>query len=191
MTTTKQLTGSEKLANCPPQLAGATVHHFWQWAFSDLQRNDTRSAYAEWLVAQLLDIPLTTRVSLTECDLRTPAGVTILVKSSAYLQSPDQRDLSKINFSGLNVRKFNPDTNEYAENPTFNADLYVFCVQTQTDPGRWNALELNQWDFYLLPKAELEKLGQKTMSLSHLSTLCNKMNAREFRAVAKVEIDKI
>jgi len=35
------------------------------------------------------------------------------------------------------------------KNPTFNADLYVFCLNIEKHPERFNAFNLEQWRFFL------------------------------------------
>src|SRR5690349_13309534 len=78
------LTGTEPLVGSAAEGQDATVLNFWQWAFGDLCPNDIRGVFSEWLVAQLLGIPLPEgRESWAAWDLRTLEGVTIEVKSCA------------------------------------------------------------------------------------------------------------
>lgn len=186
----EKLTGNEVLLNTGEFLQNARILHFWRWAFSDLKMNDIRGKFAEWLVAKLLDISLDVRGSWDECDL-VKDGVRIEVKSSAYLQSWRQNKPSKIVFSGLKGRKLEKLTNKYHDEQTYNADLYVFCVQNETDASKWNALDLDQWDFYLVKRKELEKIGQKTISIGPLAKLCPKINAKEFCEYGRTEIVKL
>ncbi len=170
-------------------LKEATVLNFWQWAFSDLQMNDIRGIFAEWVVAQLLGIPLETRDSWQEWDLETPEGVTIEVKTSAYVQAWPQKEKSRIVFSGLKGKRLNPNMNTYAEEKTYNADLYVFCVQVEEDPGKWDALDLAQWRFYLVPKVEIARTNSNSLSLSAVSRFSPEMTAEEFRVKARLAIE--
>lgn len=121
-----------------------TIVDFWRWAYSDLMGNTTRGVFAEWLVARLLDLPATARVEWDACDLVTPEGVRIEVKCGAYRQRwHSHHPVSKIVFTGLRARSWSPDGG-YSPAPSFNADLYAFCVQTQIDIARWDALDLSQ-----------------------------------------------
>ncbi|MHB0998540.1 MAG: hypothetical protein ACYC27_04775 [Armatimonadota bacterium] len=94
------LTGNEVLTNCPDNQK-STVLDFWKWAFSGLKANNIRGIFAEWMVAKLLGLDVPIRDSWAECDLITPDGIKIEVKTSAYLQVWQQKGLSKISFSGL------------------------------------------------------------------------------------------
>jgi hypothetical protein len=78
-------------------------------------------------------------------DLQTPEGLKIEVKAAAYLQAWEQKRPSQIVFS--------------------------FCVQTETDSARWDALDLSQWRFYLLDQAALAAHGIKSIRLPVLATL--------------------
>lgn len=186
-----KLTGNEQLCGSTLELENVTILDFWKWAFSNLQMNNVRGIFAEWLVAKLLCIPLDIRDSWQEWDLITPSGVKIEVKTSAYLQSWEQVKPSRIVFNGLKGRKLYSSTSKYAHTATYNADMYVFCVQIEKDPVKWNALDIDQWKFYLLSKEEMERLNQKSISLNPLTKICPAMTAGEFQVKATEMIDTI
>lgn len=183
-----QLTGSECLFKAGLVLSDATVLDFWRWAFGNLCANDIRGIFAEWMVARLLGILQPPRDSWKEWDLITPGGVTIEVKASAYLQTWSQKRPSKIKFTDLKGRKLDPYTNQYDQTATYNADLYVFCIQIEQDVASWNALDLDQWRFYLLSSQQVAKLNYQSISLATLGKVSQEMNADEFRQAAEVMI---
>jgi hypothetical protein len=108
----------------------ATVVDFWRFALSDLRMNNTRGYLAEFLVAKAVGATAG-RVEWDAFDVLAPSGARIEVKSSAYLQVWDQRPPSRIVFSGLTGRTWSPQGGESSV-ATYNADVYVFCVQTAT-----------------------------------------------------------
>jgi len=180
----KKLTGQEELRGGP--VSGATLLDFWQWAFSDLQMNDTRGILAEWIVMKLLgidsaQIPL--RDSWGDSDLRTPEGVSIEVKTSGYAQSWSETANSKIRFTGLNGRTWSAEDG-FGEEPDYKAQLYVFCVQIEKDLTRWDALDLGQWRFYIAPREKLVAHGGESISLSTLQTIARELTADEFQQEA-------
>jgi hypothetical protein len=182
MSESRTLTGDEQFIHPSFTVANHTVLGFWQWAFSDLRANNIRGIFAEWMVAKLLDLPLApVRDSWAESDLQTSCGVTIEVKASAYIQTWKQTQLSNIIFTGLRRRKFFPEINQYATLPTYNADVYVFCLQIETDHQKWNALDVTQWRFYLLRQEDL--LQRQTASVSHnvLRRISQEMTGPQFR----------
>jgi type VI protein secretion system component VasA len=79
-------------------------------------------------------------------------------------------------------------SNIYAEKSTYNADLYVFCVQIEKDARRWDALDLSQLRFYLTSKKELTQLDQDSLSINTLARLSSEMTAEKFQVRAKAAI---
>jgi hypothetical protein len=86
-------------------------------------------------------------------------GVKVEVKSSAYLQSWRQRRLSRITFSGLMGRAYSDETNELAADPSLRADVYVFALYTCQDPTHYDVLDLDSWEFYMVPATTLREAG--------------------------------
>jgi hypothetical protein len=161
------LTGSEAFGG-----SGLSVLDFWRWAFSDLRENIVRGVFAEFLVARAVGDPSSLRHAWDNFDVTTPDGITIEVKSSAYLQSWRQRGVSRITFSGLTGRAYSYDTNEMAADPSLRADLYVFALHTCQDPSQYDVLDLDSWEFYVVPVSTLREAGSpKSISKAFLDRL--------------------
>lgn len=67
----------------------------------------------------------------------------------------------RITFAGLKVRD-----NTEGSLPEYRSDLYVFVFQAQRDPRLWNALDLRQWEFYMLSRADMEAISTGSISLT-------------------------
>jgi hypothetical protein len=52
---------------------------------------------------------------------------------------------------------------------TYNADVYVFCVQTATTHEDYDPLDVGQWNFYVLPRTRAEALSYKSLGLATLT----------------------
>lgn len=155
------LTGAEMFEGCD-----ASVSDFWRFAMSDLRMNNVRGYLAEFLVARAVGATHP-RTEWDAFDVLTPEGVRVEVKSSAHLQVWDQRRLSKITFSGLRRRTWTP-AEGYAAGATFNADVYVFCLQTAKSHDEYDPRDVSQWEFHVLPRSELEQLGLRSIGLATL-----------------------
>jgi hypothetical protein len=174
-----------------------TIADFWRWAFSDLCDDDVKGIFAEWLVCRLLDLPMTRRFSWANCDIRTPGGVRIEVKSSAWWQSwrllngdgsprePRVEPSQVIQFRRLKSR--DPELYGVCQGgekdivASYHADLYVFAIQNEHNAEIWNALDLRQWTFYLLTRNQVEGTGYASMSLKWLESKHSSLTAAEFR----------
>jgi hypothetical protein len=155
------LTGDERFKG-----VDHTVKDFWLYAARDLRSNVLRGVLAEWLVAKAVDAtePLP---EWHEFDVLAPAGIRVEVKSCAYLQSWPQRRLSTIAFSGLNAAKWDAELGR-SDQRTFNADVYVFCVQTARSHDAYDPLDVSQWNFYVLPRSSVESIGQRSIGLARI-----------------------
>ncbi|GAA2626384.1 hypothetical protein [Streptomyces axinellae] len=140
------------------------VVDFWRFAMSNLKMNNVRGYCAEFLVHRALG-STSPREEWAGHDAETEDGTRIEVKTSAYLQAWDQRRLSTIQFTGLRSKLWNPRTGE-ADKATYNADVYVFSVQTARSHEEYDPLDLAQWEFHIVPGSVLVALNQKSMALS-------------------------
>ncbi|RLA80266.1 MAG: hypothetical protein DRG78_11300 [Epsilonproteobacteria bacterium] len=145
------------------------VLSFWQWSSSELLGNALRGVLAEFIVASTIDVLDNPREEWDAYDLQTKKGLKIEIKSSAYLQSWEQKKLSNISF-GIQPTG---DSQSNSTIRTRKSDIYVFCVLAHTDKESVNPLDLSQWDFYLLDTNILNTKvpTQKTISLSRLLSL--------------------
>lgn len=160
------LTGSEPLSG-----TDATVHDFWRFAMSDLRMNNVRGYLAEFLVAKAVGAT-GQRIEWDAFDVLTPDGTRIEVKSSAYLQVWDQRHPSRIVFTGLTGRTWSPQAGE-APTATYNADIYVFAIQTAQTHDQYDPLDVSQWSFYVLDRGAVEHLGYNSISLATLARVAD------------------
>lgn len=140
----------------------ATVVDFWRFAMSDLRMNNVRGYLSEFLVARAVG-SVQRRTEWDSYDVLSPDGIRIEVKTSGGLQSWSQSKPSKPLFSGLRARTWTPE-NGYSE-PGYNADVYVFCHQTATTHDEYRALDVGQWDFYVLSGKDVAGTGYNSLSL--------------------------
>lgn len=134
--------------NTPLEL---TVFDFWQWTASDLVSNATRGLLAEFIVASALGVATNVREEWRAFDLLTATGTKIEVKSAAYLQSWAQNKQSEIIFSVRPTRAWDADTNVLSTEIKRQADVYVFALLAHRDKRTLNPLDLDQWEFYVVP----------------------------------------
>lgn len=168
------LTGNEEFT-LNGSNAGITILDFWRWAYSDLLNNTQRGVMAEFLVYSsfntvLPPLPTQMRVDWLPFDVTSPSGRRIEVKSAAYLQSWTTDFPSQIQYDI--APKLAWDGKNYATEAKRNCDLFVFCLYTALTRDK-SILDLNYWEFYVLPTSVLNTKipNQKTISLSSLLKL--------------------
>ncbi|MCP4213453.1 MAG: hypothetical protein GY765_02300 [bacterium] len=146
---------------------------FWQWSASGLVGNALRGMLGEFIVASDLGCLDAPRMEWNAYDLETANGLKVEVKSAAYLQSWKQEKLSAIQFDIKPTFGWDAKTNQTSKTKERHADVYVFCVLNHRDKATVDPLNMEQWKFYILDTAILDKkVGtQQTISLSRLLKL--------------------
>ena len=137
-------------------MLGFTLLDFWQWTASDLVSNSTRGVLAEFLVARALGLDAGVRDEWQAFDLQTPSGKKIEVKSAAYVQSWGQKELSKIVFSTRHSLAWDAETGAFATESKRQADIYVFALLAHREKNTIDPLDLDQWEFYVVPTSALD-----------------------------------
>ena len=165
-------TGEERFVS-KKELKKFSLVEFWQWSTSDLLTNTTRGILAEYIIATDLGIEKTFQNDWESYDLTSKNGLKIEVKSSAYIQTWQQTELSKITYSIRPSKKYNPKINRFDGKPQRHSDFYIFCLLHHKDQETINPLDLDQWIFYVLNTRTLDKElpNQKTITLSSLLKL--------------------
>ena len=145
------LSGNEEFRG-DGQGSSLRVIDYWKWSGSNLMDNTSRGVVAEFLVATAIGLHRKPRVEWERYDLELRPGVTIEVKSSAYYQSWDQEQRSTVEFAIGRRKRWRAEKRRWSKERARWANLYVFCVLEGCDP-----LDTNNWEFLVLPTAELEK----------------------------------
>jgi hypothetical protein len=159
-----------------------SVQSFWRWGFSDLRENIARGILAEFLVAQAVGDPGPTRHAWQPYDVITPAGTKIVVQSSACRESWRQNP-SRITFSGFTGEAHSDETTDLEAGSSLSANAYVFALHICREPGQYDVLDLDAWEFYPVPvetfrahgfpnpvsKAFLDGVGAEAVDLAGLA----------------------
>lgn len=148
-----------------------TVLDFWRWGMSELRTNTLRGVMAEFIVSKAVGATAPGRVEWDPYDVVTPDGVRLEVKCGAYLQSWSQQRHSRIVFSGLSARMLDESVGTYVGERGYNADVYVFAVQTATSHDVFDVLDTRQWEFYVVSRSRVEATGYRSLSLATVRTL--------------------
>jgi hypothetical protein len=158
---------------------------FWKWSVSDLVSNATRGRLAEFIVASAVGIDLGgVRDEWGAYDLKTPWGLTIEVKSAAYIQTWAQRGFSLITFGTRPSRSWDPETNILSSESKRQAACYVFALLANQDRQTIDPLDVGQWEFFILATTSLNNRtrGQNSISLKALKAACEPVSYSKLRS---------
>jgi hypothetical protein len=158
-------TGQEQFRSGADPL-GFQLLDFWRWSGSDLVGNTARGILAEYLVARALGSNQPTRDEWLPFDVLSAGGVRVQVKSAAYLQSWYQAKPSRIAFSIRATRSWDPKTNVLAPQPSRECDVYVFALLAHGDKATLDPLDVGQWRFYVLSRADVDGYSRSQHSIT-------------------------
>lgn len=142
-----------------------TVLDYWRWAASDLIGNVNRGILAEYLVAAAIGATREPRDPWAPFDLVDPQGVTIEVKSAAYVQAWGQRNQASLSFLVKPTRTMTGDPVLDAT-PGRRSQVWVFAVLHHKEQATINPLDLTQWEFYVLPTWFLDRRTRSQHSIA-------------------------
>jgi hypothetical protein len=168
-------TGAEAFCFQGEDYPGMTLLQFWQWSVSDLVSNATRGRLAEFIIASALGVASDVRNEWDAFDLTTARGLRIEVKSCAYLQCWKQKKPSAITFSIRKTRAWDAATGVLQEQSSRQSDLYIFALLAHQESKKMlNPLDLDQWQFFLVPTKVLDGYGRSehSITLKSLFKLC-------------------
>ena len=168
-----EFTGEEEFTGMEPHTT--TVRDFWQFALGDLRMNSARGYPAEFMVGEALGIENLKRVEWDSYDLKF-GDITIEVKSSAHLQSWDQKKVSTLQFTSLQGTRYHPRAPGSGEDPLgrrFIAMVCVFCAHTQTEHKKYHQLNISQWEFFVVSRTDLVATGLKSLGINRARQLAS------------------
>ncbi|MHB1324928.1 MAG: hypothetical protein ACYDGS_02975 [Thermoleophilia bacterium] len=167
--------GSELFCDSDRDL-GFDLLGFWRWSASDVISNATRGILAEYLIARAVGAADGVRDEWAAYDLHDPRGISIEVKSAAYIQSWYQERVSTISFNCPKTLAWDARTNRQSSEKRRQAKVYVFALLAHRDQATLNPLDVSQWEFYVVPTATLDhrERSQHSITLKSLRDLHGK-----------------
>ncbi|MCJ0930667.1 hypothetical protein GLV94_08250 [Virgibacillus halodenitrificans] len=111
------------------------------------------------------------------------------MKSSAYVQSWEQIKESTPSFGIAPKYAWTGKGNEYEQEKRRFAHYYIFCLLAEKNREEVDPLNINHWEFYILPTEILNQYNkaQKKISLGPLQRLCKGVTYHEI----KPQLDKL
>lgn len=163
---------------------GYTLLDFWRWSVSDILSNATRGRFAEFIVGTAIGLNIQNlRKEWDTYDLETENGIKIEVKSAAFIQSWKQTKYSAISFSIKKSIYWDEEIGYSKHPPARHADVYVFCLLNHKNSQSINPLQLEQWDFFVVPTYKLDNYprNQSSITLRSLEKLCTSGKYRDLK----------
>ena len=170
----KRISVSKLTGNEPFKNAGGkrfSVLDFWRYGFSNLNSNVLRGALAEFIVENSLkdNAQIEVRNPWGDYDVDAPNGKKIEVKCCSYIQDWDQKEFSRVQWSGLKAKTlyWSSAIDTSSEMPAdYKADIYVLALFKHQDHATLDILDMDQWCFWVFSKKILKEVAKNGISLS-------------------------
>lgn len=163
---------------------------FWKFHYSNVY--SLHGEIAEFVVARALGVTEAQNTEYWTLWDTTYRNKRIEVKATAYFHLWNENGkISKQRTFGITMANGSYDADKSGNNELCRQnDIYVFCLNTGDTKESSNPLNLNHWEFYIVPTAVInEKCGNnKTISLGKIKNLG--FSAKHYDEI-KSEIDKI
>ncbi len=172
-----------------------SVHDFWRWALSDWTSPATRGMLAEYFVRCATATDGRPAKDWNYVDIECNDGMTVEVKCSACLQPGKGGKLVRSNpLFSIKQKTYAWSNREWdwlpkPGKPRRWADVYVLCLENETDRLNYDPLDLSQWEFFVIPTFRLDETFGNQNSVS-----VRRLQQEGFRTVPfdklKSEIDR-
>ncbi|MDY4488820.1 MAG: hypothetical protein SPE18_12355 [Candidatus Limivicinus sp.] len=164
-----------------------TILEYWRWHYSEIF--DLQDTIAEYIVGKALGLTEAQNVgSWTLFDMLY-RNKRIEVKETSYYHAWQTDEEKK---SPARVFSITKSYSRYQDNTsTFERqnDIYIFCLNTGETRKDSNPLQLEHWEFYVIPTAVINRecSDGKTISLSRVRKIASPTSYNDL----KEEIDRI
>ena len=150
----KHLTGDEEfLFNGQP--TDMTMLEFWRWHYSEIF--DLQEKIAEYIVAKALGLNEADNVgswTLYDIDYRNKR---IEVKETSYVHAWQTDEEEKSKQRSFGITKAHTVYGDSSSELARQNDIYVFCLNTGMTRAESNPLQLEHWEFYVVPTEVINK----------------------------------
>ncbi len=163
------------------QPTGMSIIDFWRWHFCD--RFDLQDKIAEYIVAKALGLSSADNVgSWTLFDILY-RNKRIEVKETSYFHSWQTDEEPKSKARIFNISKAFSEYKDPSSTFERQNDIYVFCLNTGYTRADSDPLQLEHWEFYIVPTRVInEQCGDaKTVSLSRVKGFVEPVGYEELK----------
>ena len=172
------------------QSTGFDLLDLWRFHYSNIY--SLHGEIAEFIIARALGITEAQNSAYWTLWDTTYREKRIEVKATAYYHLwNDNGKISNQRTFGITMANGSYDSTQSKNNEFCRQnDIYVFCLNTGNTKETAYPLDLNNWEFYIVPTAVInEKCGNnKTISLGRIKSLG--LSAKRYNEI-RAEIDKI
>jgi len=171
---------------------GLTILDYWRFAHSDIYNDEDN--IMEFIVANALGLKEPHNVGHWTLFDILYRGTRIEVKQTQYWHPWNPDDSCSTSQRTYDIKKANSDYDDPKHPNRYERqnDIYIFCLNTgKTKEASW-PLNMDIWEFYIVPTSVInsECGDQKSVSLSRVQTFSKAYRYNEIQTVVDQTIDE-
>lgn len=162
---------------------------FWNWTYSNIY--DLQDTIAEYIVAKALGLEKAFNVDYWTLFDILYREKRIEVKETSYYHSWQTDEEPKSEARNFGITKAYSEYKDSASSFERQNDIYIFCLNTGYSRSESNPLNLNNWEFYVVPTSIINDLckNAKTISLSRLRKITKPITYKQLKTKVDEVID--
>lgn len=166
------------------------IYDFWLYKYSNIY--NLQEIIAEFIIEKALGLDKSQNIdSWTLYDLKY-RNYRIEIKETSYYHPWNEKGkISKQRIFGITKANSNYDDSNSENRFERQNDIYVFCLNTGTTKEESNPMNLNNWEFYIIPTYVINKVcgDNKTISLGRVRKLTDKVSYDKIKETIDIIID--
>ena len=185
----KHLSGDEEFS-FNGRATNMTMLEFWRWHYSEIF--DLQEKIAEYIVAKALGLNEADNVgswTLYDIDYR---NTRIEIKETSYVHAWQTDEEEKSKRRSFGITKAHSEYGNPSSELARQNDIYVFCLNTGMTRAESNPLQLEHWEFYIVPTEVInEECGDgQSVSLSRVRKMTDAVDYSQIKSVIDDIIDR-
>lgn len=167
-----QLTGDEHFTY-KGEITEMSMLEFWRWHFSEIF--DLQSKIAEYIVGKALGLKEAENVGVWTLYDMMYRGKRIEIKETSFYHAWQTDEEPKSQQRSFGITKAYDDYTDKNSPYRRQNDIYVFCLNTGETKADSNPMQLEHWEFYIVPTYVIDELCKdgKSITLSRVKKLAD------------------
>ncbi len=176
---------------CNGQELDFGILDFWKYKYSNVW--NIQEYIAEFLIEKALGLEESQNTeywTLYDINYRNKR---IEIKETSYYHPWNENGkISNQRVFGITMANSNYEDSENENKFERQNDVYVFCLNTGKTREEANPLDLNNWEFYIVPTITINELcgKNKTISLNKVKNIAEQVNYFEIKSYIDYLIDQ-
>ena len=184
------MTGNEKFIYNEQELDFGILD-FWKYKYSNIW--NIQEYVAEFLIEKALGLEESQNTeSWTLYDINYRNKRIEIKETSYYHPWNENGKISNQRVFGITMANSNYEDQENENKFERQNDIYVFCLNTGKTKEEANPMDINNWEFYIVPTSTINELcgKNKTISLNKVKNIAEQVNYFEIKNYIDYLIDE-